>query len=325
MSDQYLRKFSLILTDNLGVGQDFSDYRCVFKTRQMDLSTPNTLVVRIYNLDQATINLVEKEFSQVQIKAGYQNGNFGVIFEGGIKYFRKGRESETDTYLDVFAGDTDEPYNYSVLATSLPAGTNVTQALQHVASQMNKQYPRVSAGYIAPGNSQPLPRGRVMFGMSRDILSQLSATGNSAYQFVNGKLQVVPLNSYLPGETFIITSATGMIGNPEQTPDGVHVRTLINPNFYTNRLLQLDNASINTTVANGGGTQRNFFPRYDAWTGFDYLADTSADGTYRMIVVEHEGDTRGLPWYTNILCLAIGDAVPPTLVARGLGGEGTMR
>lgn len=29
------------------------------------------------------------------------------------------------------------------------------------------------------------------------------------------------------------------------------------------------------------------------------------DGYYKIIVLEHEGDTRGNPWYSNIVCLAV--------------------
>ena len=31
----------------------------------------------------------------------------------------------------------------------------------------------------------------------------------------------------------------------------------------------------------------------------------SADGFYRVFVAEHEGDTRGQAWYTNLILLAV--------------------
>jgi hypothetical protein len=34
-------------------------------------------------------------------------------------------------------------------------------------------------------------------------------------------------------------------------------------------------------------------------------APLTADGVYYVLVAEHNGDTRGVEWYTNLICLNI--------------------
>jgi hypothetical protein len=44
------------------------------------------------------------------------------------------------------------------------------------------------------------------------------------------------------------------------------------------------------------------FPAPGVVTMYQPVTD---DGFYKVIVVEHEGDTRGNPWYANMVCLAV--------------------
>src|SRR5258708_3844941 len=103
MSDQYDRQLSVIVATDSGPGKEFSDFRCKFQVRRGDFQTPNSCDLRIYNLSKATQNLIGgKEFTQVSIKAGYP-GNFGLIFKGSIKQFRKGRVDQKDSYVEITA------------------------------------------------------------------------------------------------------------------------------------------------------------------------------------------------------------------------------
>jgi hypothetical protein len=54
---------------------------------------------------------------------------------------------------------------------------------------------------------------------------------------------------------------------------------------------------INQTQINQQG-----FPRY---SDLNFVASTSSDGFYRVLVVEHHGDIRGADWTTSLTCLAV--------------------
>ena len=64
------------------------------------------------------------------------------------------------------------------------------------------------------------------------------------------------------------------------------------PHYFNNSLIS------QTKVTASGQTG---YPNYG---NLYFPADTTADGFYRVLVVEYEGDTRGNPWYSNLICLA---------------------
>ncbi|MGQ3505100.1 hypothetical protein ACT9SR_13340, partial [Enterococcus faecalis] len=76
--------------------------RIVFDVRRGDLQTPNSLRARVYNVSETTRQRIEQEFTRIVLQAGYA-GNYGIIFDGSVKQVRRGRENQTDTYLDITA------------------------------------------------------------------------------------------------------------------------------------------------------------------------------------------------------------------------------
>jgi hypothetical protein len=79
--DQWLRKISLVTYDtDKGSGIDLSQLRITFEVKKTTNQTPNLLTARVYNLSPQTMAKVI-EFKRVQLQAGYQQGNFGLIFD----------------------------------------------------------------------------------------------------------------------------------------------------------------------------------------------------------------------------------------------------
>lgn len=308
---QYLRKATLIIGDD-EEALDLSEMRFRFAIRRGDNQTPNSCDVRIYNLSQTTAQKIKKEFTRVLLQAGYE-GNFGTIFDGTIKQIRRGRENPTDTYIDVTAADGDSAYNYSVTSISLAAGqTAPANAIETIIRGMAMH--GVSKGYV-PDNlpGAPLPRGEVFYGMSKDKLRYLASASDAAWSIQESKVDFIPLTSYKPSDEIpVITAATGMIGLPEQTQNGIRVRVLLNPMMKIGQLIKIDNKSIlqmrysmNNTVEGQQLTE-----------ALGHKLDD--DGFYYVMIADHTGDTRGNAWYTDIICLAVDATMTP-------GVSGTMR
>jgi hypothetical protein len=108
-----------------------------------------------------------------------------------------------------------------------------------------------------------------------------------------------------------MNARTGMIGYPRATNQGILVTCLLNPAIKVAGLIRINNKDINQTNAPGGSTAIFGFPTPKSK---DFIAFATADGIYRVIVREHEGDSRGEPWYTNLTCLAV-DATTAKIVA----------
>lgn len=289
-TEQYLRVCKLIVFGSDRNGIDLSDLRIKFSVKRSDTMTPNTADIRVYNLSEATAKQIRKEFTQVILEAGYE-GNHGVIFQGNIKQVILGRESATDTFIDIVAGDGDRAYNFSIVNTTLAAGSTQEDHISAATRAMSEK--GVTAGFNDELSPQRLPRAKVMYGNARDILRDSAQSSGKNWSIQDGKINFLNKKSYLPGERVILTSKTGMIGAPSQTNEGVNVKCLLNPMLKIGGRVQIDNDSIQRLKINLN------VPNSPA----NIPAPLTADGTYYLLVVEHEGDTRGVPWYSNLVCL----------------------
>lgn len=301
---QYLREASLLV-----VGQteiiDLSELQFKFQVNQSTRESPNSASIRVYNLSEDTAKRITGkspvEFTGVKLKAGYQ-GQSSQIFSGTIKQFRKGRENALNSYLDILAAENDPEYNFGVCNTNAPAGFSVNQTIGRVADQIQLKF---AAGQIPQGTGGTLPRGKVLWGMARNIFRNEAQSQRCSWSIQDGSITMIPLDGYLPGEAVVITAATGMIGVPQQTDEGINVRTLLNPKLKIGARIKLDNASINTTQAQESSKIEFSQFRFDSRTGRQVVANTSLDGFYFLYVIEHGGDTRGNEWFSDLICLAI--------------------
>lgn len=290
---QYLRKVTLLVVAAGGQTLDLSQLRIKFAVKQSTAQTPNAAEIRVYNLSQDTAIAVASQFSRVILQAGY-NSNFGEIFVGNIKQVIIGRESATDTFIDIIAGDGELAYNHAVVATTIAKNSNVND---QISACINSTKPLGVTGSAQATIPSPvtLPRAKTMFGNARFFLRAAAKTTNCTWSIQNEQIQFVKTKGYLPGQAVLITATTGMIGTPQQTTQGVNVKCLLNPFIKINGRIQLDNRTVqllkvNLTLTPGSAT--NTAP------------PLPSNGIYVVIAAEQSGDTRGVEWYTNLICLS---------------------
>jgi len=312
LEQQWIRKVTLIVTAG-EEGLDLSELRIRFKITNSDSESPNTAVIRVYNLSPDTVRKVtgktNVEFTRVVLQAGYINAAYGVIFDGTIKQFREGKENATDTYLDILAAAGDIEYNFGICNATVAAGSNAEERARVVGSQMGLQMGDISALKATGG---VLPRGKVLWGMGRALMRCEADSAGATWTIADGKVQILPLDGYLPGEAVVLNAATGLVGIPEQTEQGVVCRCLLNPKLRIGGLMQINNDLINQTsqadLRASGFPERNLPAgqiAYDRYAGVQLFADVTCDGFYRLYVVEFIGDTRGKDWYADIIGLAV--------------------
>lgn len=294
---QYLRKFSLVVADQAGSGLDLSGMRVRFSVKKSDVQTPNSADIRVYNLAEETANRIRREFTRVTMQAGYES-NFGTIFDGNIKQITVGRENGVDTFLDIAAGDGDDAYNYSVVNATLAAGASQRDQINATAASMGAR--GVKPGFIDDTGQARLPRGKVMYGMARDYIRQSAEASEASWSVQDGKLQVVKLTGVLPNQAVVLNSKTGLVGTPEQTNDGIQARCLLNPSLKIGGKVQINESDV--AQARLEDTNKD--------DPVNKPVAIEKDGFYRLLVVEHSGDTRGNDWYSDLVCLGV-DATQP--------------
>ncbi|MCM2483370.1 phage protein [Burkholderia glumae] len=307
MTEQFGRKFSLIVGEDAGDALDFSDLRVKFDIKRGDRETPNSAFLQIYNLSDSTSKRVEKEFTRIVIQAGYP-GNFSIVFDGEIKQIWRGRDSPTDTFLNVLAADGDSGYCFAKVIHTLAAGWTY-QDLVNTALQAMAPY-GVTPGYMAPLQSNPMPRGRPIFDLARDVLRKVARANQMVWSIQDGRIIMVPETSYAPYDIPEINSATGMVGWPVQMINGITFKTLLNPSLKVGGLVHLNNCSIQQHQQTLNAKPQSQGSHIASHNKID------SDGFYYLMSVNHKGDTRGNEWYSDALCLAV-DATTVAQAATG--------
>jgi len=297
---QWIRKVGLILFKG-EKGLDLSEFRIRFQVTSADVETPNNAAIRVYNLSQETIQRIQGEFSEVVLNAGYQNGNYGVIFKGTIKQFKIGRENAIDSYLDILAGDGDIEYNQAFIELSLKSNTTPKQQVEEIAKAMGT--PADMDSLIIDKQNIPSLRGAVMFGLARSNLRNITTSLDASWSIQNGTIVLIDNTGYRDGTAVEINVSTGLIGVPEQTGGGIRLRCLINSRIQIGCLVKLNNAEIVRLVQQNPDAAP---VPYNQRTGIQPSAALSEkDSTYRVYAIDHEGDSRGQAWYSTLVCLAV--------------------
>jgi hypothetical protein len=298
-AEQYIRNCTLVCYGTNLNGLDLSNLRIKFSVKQSDSQSPNTADIRVYNVSDETalsmlINLNPPSGvslstpGRVVLQGGY-NSNFGVIFQGNIKQIILGRESATDTFVDIVAGDGHLAYNYAIVNSTLAAGSTQMDQI-NAATNATTAY-GTTLGYVSIAQINKLPRSKTMYGNARNYLRAVSQTAGQTWSIQNEKITFIPKTSYLPGTAVVLTSKTGLIGTPQQTNEGVNVKCLLNPNIQVGGRINIaeatvQNFKINLAIVN---SPANIAP------------PLTQDGTYYVLTLEQTGDTRGVDWYTSIL------------------------
>lgn len=301
---QYLRSCSLIVYGSNFEGLDLSNLRIKFNVKHSDTQTPNMADIRVYNVsDETALSMLFKlsptastidspishDRGTVVLQAGYEGGNPGVIFRGNIKQIILGRESATDTFVDIIAGDGHTAYAFSIVSTTLAAGSDQMDQINASTTAMTPH--GVTLGHVAGVPANKLPRGKVMYGNARNYLRNVGQNIGQTWSIQSEKITFIPKKSYRPGQVVVLTSKTGLIGTPQQTNEGVNLKCLLNPMIQVGGRINIADATIQDYKINL--TQPN--------SAANIAPPLTADGTYYCLVVEHSGDTRGVDWYTTIV------------------------
>ena len=316
MTKQYLRQISLTV-ESTTQAIDLSQLKITFQVLQANIQSPNICEARVYNLSDQTVKKIRQggEFTKVTLKVGYQEDNsLTQLFSGTIKQTRSGRLNATDTFLDIFGTDADRPYNQATVNKTIAAGYSLSDL--HLALGSSFQALGATVGTV-PGDlsAQVFPRGRVLYGMTKDHARDFANTTESDWSLQDGSFVVIPKTGVTTQDAIVLTAFTGMIGIPQQTENGISVRCLLNPKLRYGARLKIDNKSVIEQKAQLGDFALN--PQLDPNTGKNLYLDW--DGVYKVVWVNHAGDTRDNQWYSDITCIATNAMVPLSQTVLGYG------
>lgn len=318
MEYQFLRECSLVISDDTGNTTDLSNLRVVFRITHGIQSTPRLLSARVYNPSPQTIDKVKKLYTKVTLSVGY-SGQTSVIFDGKIWQTRDGRENPVDTFLDIFATTGEQAFTFSTISTTLPAGWKYAD--MHSAATQAMAVDNITAGAF-PELDGSAPRPKVVYGMTRDHARVLghstgSLWGIDGQEYYYRKISdMAKLDKQSP--VIELTPETGLIGIPVQTPDGIQITCLINPDITVNSFVRISGVKVLDAVADASVSPSNVANIQGGYDGTKAsVAGESPSSTYSVVWVEHQGDTRGNDWYSTLNCYAADISEDQSAVATG--------
>ena len=255
---------------------DISNLRCVFNCEKDMNDTPNYSIITVYNMSQKTIASI-RQGDKVILEAGYEHGNYGMIFTGNIVQPMAGRESGTDVTLTLVCQDGDVYLNSSFTATTLAKASSNADVVRVCTNG------RISTGLVTDQlGKTKLARGKVVFGKSSKYVRKAAISAKSQFYIEDGTVNIAAASDYASNVAVELNPKTGLIGMPQQTDDGVSGQCLINPSIKLNTLIHINSSLVLAKQVEEGETS------YSA---------VSSDGVYRITKLAYEGDTHGDPWY----------------------------
>lgn len=292
------RKCRVIVGLNGNNALDVSDLRISFNVAKTMLMQPNYSEVVIYNLNAQTENSIIKQGFRVIIEAGYEGNNYGLVFDGDVIQPIREKEDGTTYKLILRSLDGDRFLMSGFVNFSVARGQTSRDVIQNCS---NKAKVPSQLGAISEGLKETkLTRGKVVFGMAKDYLRQVAKGEQATFYVENGKVNIVKATD-LPKNTVIdLSPASGLIGVPTQTEFGISGRCLLNPRIQPNTFIHIDNSLIRAREIEQGQIYR----------------ELDKDGLYRVIAVNHVGDTRGNDWYTEFETITQA-GVLPGMIANG--------
>jgi len=287
-----------------GTGLLVKDLRIQFEILKTMDESPNTAVIKIFNLHPNNEAKIKNEFDDVLLFVGYGETR-QMIFRGNIVRVYRYR-MQNDYITEIEGGDGDRDYRQAVMNETVAAGTTPEQLVERAVASFGGLGETIK-GYVKLPAKTHL-RGKVVSGNTRDVLRNIAKESRANWSIQDGQLTMVQVDQVLPNLAIVIRSDTGMLGAPEINDKGIAVKTLLNPHISINGTIRLDN--------NGIRAKRQKAQALASAAAKPVPADPvrlDPDGVYKVLQVTHKGDTRGADWVSEVECIGITQPIPSSV------------
>lgn len=244
-----------------------SQLRIKFSIRHTHDKKPNKAKISVYNLNPTHRNLITaKQYTKIALSVGYGSQDAcRLLYSGQITKPRTVRDGlDFITEMECDDGATD--YREAFMNVTLAAGSTHSDIVNQCIQTMSN----VEPGVVGIDSDVTLTRGRTCYGMTRDILTQVSNHHDADWSVQNGRLVMLKASYCQPGEAVVISEGSGMINSPRVTNGGLEVSCLLNPSIQVGGLIRVD------SIVD------------------DY------DGEYKVTGINSEGDTHSDEWQNQL-------------------------
>jgi hypothetical protein len=280
VSELFQRAVRVIIGTKLVTG-----LRVQFKVKKTSKPEPNDGEVTIYNLSAESRAALASKGTRIIVEAGYGD-TIAQIFAGDSRAVDHVHEGP-DWLTKVQLGDGERAYRWEMVSESFKPGNtfadvfarvarstslDVEDAIRAVSANVHEQF---TQGYTAHGRAL-LEVGKLLKGRGLE------------HSIQDGKLQVLKEGSALSDTGPLLSAATGLIGSP------AHGTAANSKPSATGAVRGPQMLKVKSLLQPGLRPGGRF-----------HLESLSVKGDFRVVNVNHVGDTFGGDWFSEVEALPL--------------------
>lgn len=252
----FKRKTQLIIGKSGSNGKLIEGLRFSFEISMTDTKETNKAEIRIYNLSQETIGLLEEKDSLAILKIGYDEDELSILFIGNIVEFEHDF-NDADIITKITCKDGFIPLTSKKLSLSFAPNSSTTQIINKIIAELN----------LVKGDYSFLPnytykQGFSFVGSPGVALDIILARIDYEWTIVNGVL-VISKNNESNGKIIMqfLSKNTGLIDKPKRFKekmvktktktnklmDGWKIKSLIIPSIQPKTLISVESEDVEGT------------------------------------------------------------------------------
>lgn len=267
-----MRQFGRVLELKIGNRKEsivINNLRVAFSIKKTLTSEPNPAEISVYNLNNSNRNLItSKQYDFLELSICYKEDVLRLIFCGDILTVEN-KLTGQDIITTMRCGDGHRAYTEKTIVKTMQKGQRDSDFLNEAVSSFG-----VQKGAIDLPNNRALPRGKVMMCDTREVMNKIAINNNADWSIQDNQLVIIPKDKALANnEGWVISRATGMVGSPKKSNDGLEVTTLCNPHYRIGSLVRIESVLI------------------------EY------NGDYKIKSIEHSGDLYSTNWHSKLICI----------------------
>jgi len=247
------------------------DLRVLFKITKDLSKDPNKAEIKVYNLSAKTRASLFGKSAKVLLHAGYEDA-IEQIFVGDVRFIESKQEG-VDWVTSFQCGDGERAVKFSRIGTSFGAGTPIGTVINTIASAA-----KIDVGNLASVADQipgQYTQGYAGYGKAIKELDKILKSAGYELSIQDGALQALKPDETTTEEILELTPDSGLIGSPEMGSAG---KKGSKPVLKAKALLQ--------PVLKPGKRVS--------------LKSRQYSGIFKVIKVEHDGDTAGGNWFSDL-------------------------
>lgn len=231
--------------------------RVAFDIERTSHATPNKAVVKLWNLTRDQQALIERATdAQLVVEAGHsQSRGLEQLFRGHVFRARGGTgaqarsirtttEGRVDAITHVEGRDGGAEFQQQRVAASFDPGSSAADVVRTCAEALGVGIGNTNeaiAEVVAAGGDATFPEGTVLSGTASRELTRILASFGLRWSVQHEALQVLRVGEPLRTEAVLLTTRTGLVGEPEPCTRGrVRARSILTPDLAPGRPVVLE-------------------------------------------------------------------------------------